>query len=143
MEDDIMIRSITIGASILITLATVTVIMMYYNTAKSMVAEVGTGIDIEQQYREDIKKILYSSEATGAELRNVLQYFYDSIDVTITIDNYYAYRIDASLNLITPGIAKINSSENVVYIPIMKTIMPNQKFRIIRNGNNYAFQLIS
>jgi len=83
MDDDVVVRAITIGASLFITLATISAIMMYYNTAKMSVAKIGTGTNLEEKYREDIKTILYSPEVTGAEVRNILQYFYQNIEYNL------------------------------------------------------------
>jgi hypothetical protein len=140
MDDDIVIRAVTIGASIFITLATVSAVMMYYNTAKISVSALGTGTNIEERYREDIKTILYNSEVTGADLKNILQYFLGNQEVNICIDRYYQFygsgaqikRIDAS---------QVNSSNNATYTEIMRTMMPNQKFTITNSGDKYTFNL--
>jgi hypothetical protein len=142
MDDDIVIRAVTIGASIFITLATVSAVMMYYNTAKISVSALGTGTNIEERYREDIKTILYNSEVTGADLKNILQYFLGNQEVNICIDRYYQFygsgaqikRIDAS---------QVNSSNNATYTEIMRTMMPNQKFTITNSGDRYTFNLIT
>ncbi|MDF2865680.1 MAG: hypothetical protein K0R72_493 [Clostridia bacterium] len=145
MDDDVLIRAITIGASIFITLATVTAVMMYYNTARLSVVSIGTGTNIEQNYREDIKNILYSTEATGSDVKNILQYFYGNSEVNICIDRYYAYfNSGAQITWIPLGDReRINLNKNVTYTQIMKTMMPNQKFRITNSGDKYIFDLIS
>lgn len=145
MDDDVLVRAITIGASVFITLATVTAIMMYYNTAKLSVVSIGTGTNIEERYREDIKNILYNTEATGSEVKNILQYFYGNNEVNICIDRYYAYFNDsAQITWIPLGDReRINSNKSVAYTQIMKTMMPNQKFKITNVGDKYTFDLIT
>lgn len=148
MDDDVLVRAITIGASIFITLATVSAVMMYYNTARLSVVEVGTGTNIEQNYREDIKIILFNDEATGAELKNILQYFYDSGEVTISMTSYYAFHKNGYQLTWLPvtQTARVNSSNNTSYMEIMKNMMPNQKFRItkdVSDPNKYTFTLLS
>lgn len=145
MEDDVLVRAITIGASVFITLATVTAVMMYYNTAKISVANVGTGTNIEAKYREDVKNVLYNTEATGAELKNILQYFYGNHEVNICIDKYYAFHNGSGqVVLLTADTReKINLSRSITYTQIMKTMMPNQKFRITNSGDKYTFNLIT
>jgi len=143
MYDDVLIRFVTIGASIFITLATVTAVMMYYNTAKMSVAGVGTGNNVEKNYREDIKEILYSSEATGAQVKNILQYFTGNREVNITIDRYFGFDLTPSLYVI-PVLSNSNINfdrTSATYIQIMKTMMPNQKFTMSYNGNICSFAL--
>ena len=141
MNDDVLVRAITIGASISITLATVTAVMMYYNTAKMSVVKVGTGTNIEQNYREDIKEVLDKTEATGAEVKNILQYFYGNNEINICIISYYAY-YNGGAQVLAAG-DKINFSNSTIYTQIMKTMMPNQKFRITNSGDKYIFNLIT
>lgn len=145
MDDDVLIRAITIGASIFITLATVTAVMMYYNTARISVVSIGTGTNIEEKYREDIKNILYSTEATGSDVKNILQYFYGNSEVNICINSYYAYfNNGAQITQIPVGDReRVNLNKNLTYTQIMKTMMPNQKFRITNSGDKYTFSLIT
>lgn len=146
MDEDVLVRAITIGASIFITLATVTAVMVYYNTARATVNEIGTGTNIEQRYREDIKNSLNKTELTGAEVKNILQYFYDSPEITISMTSYYAYHKNGSqVNWIPLGeTGRVNSSNNSSYTLMMKSMMPNQKFAVTRDVNNpskYSFTL--
>ncbi|MEG1989680.1 MAG: hypothetical protein RR144_02965 [Clostridia bacterium] len=144
MDDDIVIRALTIGASVFITLATVTAVMMYYNTARLSVVEIGTGTNIEKEYREDIKNVIYKSEITGSELKNVLQYFYMDKGVNICLDMYYSYhengkqisyiKVDERQN--------INLNSTKTFENIMKNMMPNQKFKVARTGEKYEFTLL-
>jgi hypothetical protein len=146
MDEDVLVRAITIGASVFITLATVTAVMIYYNTARATVSEIGTGTNIEQQYREDIKNNLNKTELTGAEVKNVLQYFYDSPEITISMTSYYAYHKNGYQIVWIPlgETGRINSSNNSSYTLIMKSMMPNQKFAVTQDVNNsgkYTFTL--
>ena len=144
MDDDVLVRAITIGASIFITLATVTAIMMYYNTARQAVTAIGPGTNLEANYREDIKKILYNTQASGSEVKNILQYFYDNHEVSITIDKYIAYDPLGSTTVDIPisDENNINYSKSSTYTNIMKNMMPNQKFKITSSGQTYTFTLI-
>jgi hypothetical protein len=146
VNDDILMRAITIGASVFITLATVTAVMMYYNVAKTSVTNIGTGTNIEEKYREDIKNTLYNTEATGSEVKNILQYFFENNEVDITITRYYAYygNTDGYMLMTVPAGStdRINVTKSPTYTNIMKAMMPNQKFRITSNGSKYTFDLI-
>lgn len=144
MDDDILIRAITIGASVFITLATVTAVMIYYNTARLSVVEIGTGTNIEKEYREDIKNVLYKSEITGAELKNVLQYFYLDRGIELSLDSYYAYHENGSQITYIPSSESknINLNTGATYQNIMKNMMPNQKFKVTRDGEKYSFTML-
>ncbi len=142
MDDDVIVRAVTIGASVFITLATVSAVMMYYSTAKAGVSSLATGTNIETRYREDIKSILYSGQVTGAELKNILQYFYGNRDINIYVDKYYQFSNDSALKkeIFTD---KLNTTSVTAYTEIMKTMMPNQKFSITIDENKYSFKLIT
>lgn len=146
MDEGILMRAVTIGASVFITLATITAVMMYYNTAKIAVTSIGTGTNIEENYRKDIKEILYDKVVTGSDLKNILQYFLNNHEVNITISSYFAYDICGSQIIDIPISFQqnINSEISETYMQIMKTMMPNQKFKLLSNGNEqYIFTLIN
>lgn len=145
MDEDVLVRAITIGASIFITLATVTAVMMYYNTARASVLALGTGTNIEARYREDIKNVLYNTEVTGSELKNLLQYFYGNNEINICMVKYYSYYNNgAQITWIPSGeTERINSNKTTTYTQIMKTMMPNQKFRLTQSGDKYTFDLLT
>lgn len=145
MDDDVLVRAITIGASVFITLATVTAVLMYYNTARAGVRSLGTGTNIEENYREDIKTVLYNSVVTGSDIKNILQYFCDNIDVNIIMPSYYAFSGNSYQKINVPAAEanKVNASTNSSYTQILKTIMPNERFNVTSSGNNYTFTLIT
>ena len=76
--DDVAIRAITVGASVLIALITISAVLTYYTTAKDMVRQIGSGTDIAGLYEKSIEEILLKKTITGTELKNLINYF-DSI----------------------------------------------------------------
>ena len=76
--DDVAIRAITIGASVLIALITISAVLTYYTAAKDMVRQIGSGTDIAGLYEKSIEEILLKKTITGTELKNLINYF-DSI----------------------------------------------------------------
>jgi hypothetical protein len=83
MEEGISIRALTIGVSIFIAIATMTLVITYYSTARQSVAKVGTGIDISVAYDRKIDTILTLASPsnynlTGTDVKNLLNYYYEN-----------------------------------------------------------------
>ena len=85
MDESAPIRAIVIGVSTLLAVATISAVLMYYNTAKQMASNVGRGQDFAANYDQSIQDILTAGTynvsgtnyITGADVKNLLNYFYD------------------------------------------------------------------
>ena len=134
MDESAPIRAIVIGVSTLLAVATISAVLMYYNTAKQMASNVGRGQDFAANYEQSIQDILTAGTynvsgtnyITGADVKNLLSYFYNTEDVRIdVIGSYESY---------TPQVSKISSgytdANSTKYELAMKKIMDNQKFTI-------------
>lgn len=154
MDESASVRTIIIGVSLLLAIATISAILIYYNTARQMASRAARGSDLASNYEENIKDILVSgsynvagdNHITGNDVKNLLSYFYkdDSVVIDINnvvyIDSYDAYMPKTVVNYDRMQNAN-NSSES--YTWLMKNILSNQKFNINRNdkfdlgnGNN-------
>ena len=139
MDESAPIRAIVIGVSTLLAIATISAVLMYYNTAKQMASNVGRGQDFAGNYEQSIQDILVAGTynvsgtnyITGADVKNLLSYFYNIEDVRIDVINFK--RIDSYENY-TPQLSKTNSgyaeANSTKYELAMKEIMDNQKFTI-------------
>lgn len=95
MDESAPIRAIVIGVSVLIAVATISAVLMYYNTAKQMATNIGTGQDFAANYEQGIKDILLNSQSnvtggstiTGTDVKNLLNYFYQDETVEIKVSN--------------------------------------------------------
>ena len=67
MDESAPIRAIVIGVSVLLAIATISGVLMYYNTAKQMASNVGRGQDFAANYEQSIQDILLtgSPNVTG------------------------------------------------------------------------------
>ena len=92
MDESAPIRAITIGVSILLAIATISGVLMYYNTAKQAATNIGRGQMFAENYEQRIQDILITGSSnisgqvyiTGTDVKNLLNYFYD--DNTVKID---------------------------------------------------------
>ena len=98
--DDVAIRAITVGASVLIALITISAVLTYYTTAKDMVRQIGSGTDIAGLYEKSIEEILLKKTITGTELKNLINYF-DSIGKARVKFVYLVYFNSNGISLLT------------------------------------------
>ena len=95
MDESTPIRAIVIGVSVLIGIATISAVLMYYNTAKQMASNVGRGQDFASNYEQSIQDILLKGSytvsgnnyITGTDVKNLLNYFYNNENVEIIVQN--------------------------------------------------------
>lgn len=139
MDESAPIRAIVIGVSTLLAVATISAVLMYYNTAKQMASNVGRGQDFAANYEQSIQDILTAGTynvsgtnyITGADVKNLLSYFYNTEDVRIDVINF---KLIGSYESYTPQVSKISSgytdANSTKYELAMKEIMDNQKFTI-------------
>ena len=93
MDESAPIRAIVIGVSTLLAVATISAVLMYYNTAKQMASNVGRGQDFAANYEQSIQDILTAGTynvsgnnyITGADLKSLLNYFYNNEEVQINV----------------------------------------------------------
>lgn len=91
MDDSNAIRAITIGAGLLISITTISLILTYYNVAKNTAQSIGTGTNISQNYDRHIRDILTKANIKGSDVINICNYFEEEI-TTKKIDFWYGSR---------------------------------------------------
>lgn len=162
MDESNAIRAITIGVSTLIAIATISAVLMYYNTAKATVQEIGTGVDLYGNYASYVKDILVKpsdSTVSGTDVINLLNYFYKNTDVNISVSKIHCIYQDASgdkkisstegMNLNNPQESAVKNTPNA-YEKYINNINPTQdvtikvkdlgdgKLNITLTGNAYS-----
>lgn len=142
MDEEAPIRAIVIGVSVLLAIATISAVLMYYNTAKQMASNVGRGQDFASNYEKSIQDILLkgtytvsdNNYITGADVKNLLNYFYNNEDVWVSV--YGIKVIEGHDDSYTPNIAsstKVYDYANLKnYDKAMKDISNNQRFKITK-----------
>ena len=155
MDESAPIRAIVIGVSTLLAVATISAVLMYYNSAKQMASNVGRGQDFATNYEQSIQDILTagtynvtgSNYITGADVKNLLNYFYNDETVQIDINGInFVQKYEGYIPIASSYKAtyKCYSSANLEtnYTEAIKSLVDNQKFKIeikdketLNNGN--------
>ena len=139
MDESAPIRAIVIGVSVLLAIATISAVLMYYNTAKQMASNVGRGQDFAGNYEQSIQDILTKGSynvagtnyITGDDVKNLLNYFYNDENVIINVNNIQyisSYADDYKPRYNITGYGNANKSND--YKHAMKNILANQKFEL-------------
>lgn len=143
MDENNAIRAITIGVSTFIAILTITAVMMYYNTAKATVQEVGSGPDLYNNYASYIRDILVrpnGSTITGADAINLINYFYNDelVEVNlVTIKLYDGYTSHGkNVHTTDDNVKKINLNVNNRYTNYINLIRVVQDIKINTEQNN-------
>lgn len=140
MDESAPIRAIVIGVSTLLAVATISAVLMYYNTAKQMASNVGRGQDFAANYEQSIQDILTAGTynvsgnnyITGADVKSLLNYFYNNEEVQIKvidikyIDEYENYT--PKLSIATRQYE--NANKGTTYDLAIRDIMDGQRFSI-------------
>lgn len=147
MDESAPIRAIVIGVSTFLAIATISAVLMYYNTAKQMASNVGRGQDFAQNYEKSIQDILktgsYNVEnnvyITGADVKNLLNYFHGNDNVWISIsgikvikgynESTYTSQIDTDIVTYTIN-DSLNDEYDNDYDKAIKNISDSQRFNI-------------
>lgn len=126
------IRAIMIGAALFITMITISAVMMYFNSAKDLVTNVGSGSALSENYSTYIKDlILTKGKVTGADVKNIINYFYENESAEINISirrNFSNKNVNEGINQPTTYTG-INTSEEK-YNKMMGQILDNSYFEV-------------
>lgn len=156
MDESAPVRAIMIGASLFVTIATITAVLTYYNTAKDMVKVIGTGTDIGQVYSDYVEESLLKTSAntylTGTEVINILNYFYDSDLALVYINSYVPLGTSLDENgsttswvskysegSMTKGVNKLTEDE---FNKLKESINPNGRFKLSRTNVDYKVKIV-
>lgn len=135
--DDSANKAIMIGAGTLIAIVTISLVINYYSSAKEAVRNIGSGVDIAYNYREDIKNTLLRAKSgnskeelvKGVDVVNLLNYFYDNKEFKINVALNYDF-INGVKYSSPKKFADVNNSE--YYESVVKNIILDQEFIITR-----------
>lgn len=141
MEESNAIRAITIGVSTFIAIATISAVLMYYNTAKATVQEIGTGPDVYNNYATYIKDLLIKPSGTtisGTDAINIINYLYNDDLVTVNVENIEL--INKEILGETSQINKVDNYKN--YLNKINLIKPVQNIRLEVSDDGLTINLI-
>ena len=83
--NDNAIRAITIGVGVIIAIATISLVLTYYNTAKEGMSQVGRGNNLYENYNKYVKDVLTKEDARGTDIINLLNYVENDPSITLNI----------------------------------------------------------
>ena len=115
MEDNT-VRAITIAVGVLISIATISLVVMYYNTAKEGMSAIGKGNDLNTNYNRHVVDILTKTEARGTDITNIINYFENNPSITLNV-----YDKDGNESSLST---------------LKSTVKPNEKFIITVNNDS-------
>lgn len=139
MDEEILVRFITIGVSIFIILAVFSTIMIYYSSAKDLGSK--SEMTIEKFYSEDIEYAITSANKNGyltaTQIKNMINYYYGSTDVIINIKNVALLtgvknsKIEEAYN-VNASPSSENGFNEANYKSIMFNINPSKQYTVIK-----------
>ena len=148
MDESAPIRAIVIGVSTLLAVATISAVLMYYNTAKQMASNVGRGQDFAANYEQSIQDILTKAEYVasnsdgnvilGSDVKNLLNYFYDdnSVDILLTYKLYTVTYDNNTVKTSERGTYTNGGAISSYYEGAMSNIYDNEKFKITKSNQD-------
>lgn len=149
MDENALTKALYVGVSLFVTVITITAIIAYYNIARSSIKDIGSGTDFDTVYREDVKETLLktgeNNKITGTQVKNLVNYYYDNINVQIKIDGMKYISEDGTIKEYS-AISLSSNDQNIRqknYNIIMKNIMNNQEFVLDRNTDNDEILVLS
>lgn len=150
MDESAPIRAIVIGVSTLLAVATISAVLMYYNTAKQMASNVGRGQDFAANYEQSIQDILTKAEYVvsgpndniilGSDVKNLLNYFYDdnSVDIDLKYKSYSLTYENNTYKAIEGVTIRQDESKSIssYYEDAMSNIYDNDEFQITKSNQD-------
>lgn len=148
MDESAPIRAIVIGVSTLLAVATISAVLMYYNTAKQMASNVGRGQDFAANYEQSIQDILTKAEYVvsnsdgnvilGSDVKNLLNYFYDdnSVDIFLKYNLYTVTYENNTYKAVRRGSNGNGDAISSYYEDAMSNIYDNEKFKITKSNQD-------
>ncbi|MEG0872485.1 MAG: hypothetical protein RSE00_00930 [Clostridia bacterium] len=130
--EDVVTRSITIGAGVFIAIITISAVMTYYSASRDMVRAAGPGVDIADLYNKNIAQSLEKNRITGTEAKNILYYYLENNNVQVSMNG------KANINNLDGGI------DNSVFKSEIRGIYPNQSYNLTksRQGNATVITIV-
>ncbi len=144
MEEGNFLRALTIGVSIFVTLATVTTVILFYNSSRQIaVTAVKGSTDISSKYRSDIEESLTSSTSVDAiQVINILNYFYNDSTVKINVKSVHD-NTSGSPSIDNTVYEDINNNNESLYNKVAKKIssFPNARYETEYNTTDDILEI--
>lgn len=83
--EDLPVKAIVIGVSVFVTMAVLSALMLYFNTAKSVADIVNKRTDIAEEYDRIMNGDVFEDTLTGVEVRSLINKYAGNESVQINI----------------------------------------------------------
>ena len=128
--EDYSIRAIVIGVSLFVTMLTLTAILMYFNTARSVADDVNKRTDIANSYDYIMNEGAFEDELSGVEVRSLIHKYAGNssvnINVSITTDGK---KVDYK-NVNNTWLKTINENAKLINEKNMDVINPSDTYTV-------------
>lgn len=128
--EDFSVRAIVIGVSLFVTMLTLSAILMYFNTARSIADEVNKRTDIANSYDYIMNEGASEDELSGVEVRSLIHKYAGNtsvnINVSITIDG----KKEVYNNVNNTWLKTINENAKLVNEEKMDVINPASTYTV-------------
>ena len=144
MEDSAM-KAIVISVSLFVGILTITVVIIYYNTAKDLLNVSGPGADLAVAQQQDIENILLkannNAKVSGTEVMNIIKYFYNNKKYTVSIILKDIVYLNGKYSVVkNENKEYMNANlDEYEYQEAMKNILPVFSFTLEEDNNNLIF----
>ena len=97
--EDYAVRAVIIGVSLFVTMITLSAVLMYFNTARSIADEVNKRTDIAQTFDEIVNGDKFEMDLTGVQIRSLINKYAGSEDVEINILTISGETVEDYMNI--------------------------------------------
>ena len=129
--EDFSIKAIVIGVSLFVTMLTLSAILIYFNTARSIADEVNKRTDIANTYDYIMNSDEFSDELSGVEVRSLINKYIESnnviIDIVIGETEYN--------NVNNDWLKKLNDNASIISEEKLDLINPVQNYDVNKVEN--------
>ncbi|MBQ8044295.1 MAG: hypothetical protein IJ272_09175 [Clostridia bacterium] len=112
--EDFSIRAIVIGVSLFVTMMTLSAILIYFNTARSIADEVNKRTDIASSYDYIMNSDDFSDELTGVEVRSLINKYAGNKDVRINIVSISGQEVEGYDNVNNKWLKSLNDNASLI-----------------------------
>lgn len=145
--EDYSIKAIVIGVSLFITMMTITVIIMYFDTARGLADEVNKRTDIATSFDAIMNSENFEQNLTGVEVRSLINKYAGNDKVQINIVEISNVATSAYVNINNKYVGsngwlvKLNSKSNIISEEKLNIIEPIWKCKVNKVENSGIVEL--
>ena len=129
--EDFSIKAIVIGVSLFVTMLTLSAILIYFNTARSIADEVNKRTDIANSYDYIMNSDEFSDELSGVEVRSLINKYIasDRVIINVIIDGIEYYNVN------NDWLKKLNDNASIISEEKLNLINPVQNYNVNKVEN--------